>query len=108
MEAPLDIGSGDGGVDIHDEHGAAVAWKDVQVIGIELAVLGCEGRIKMMRHAAVPELDGFGGGLTTPGPPDPPGTGQRRVPGGRAATMLEAQVLRKALRSVSKNALMQS
>jgi hypothetical protein len=59
MEAPLDIGSGDGGVDIHDQHGAAVAWKDVQVIGIELAVLGCEGRIKMMRHAAVPELKRF-------------------------------------------------
>jgi hypothetical protein len=38
----------------HDQHGAAVAWKDVQVIDIELAVLGCEGRIKMMRHVAVP------------------------------------------------------
>jgi hypothetical protein len=53
MEARLDIGSGDGGVDIHDEHGAAVACKHVQVIDVELAILGCERRIKMMRHVTV-------------------------------------------------------
>jgi hypothetical protein len=52
MEAPLYIGSGDGGVDIHDEHGAAVAWKDVQVVDIELAVLAREGRIKLMTSHA--------------------------------------------------------
>jgi hypothetical protein len=54
MESSLDVGPGDGGVDVHDEHGAAVAWEDEQVVEIELAVLASQGRIKMMGHVTAP------------------------------------------------------
>jgi hypothetical protein len=41
----------DVGVDVHDEHRAALAGKDVQVIDVELAGLACERGVEVMRHA---------------------------------------------------------
>ena len=41
----------DVGVDVHDEHRAALAREDVQVIDVELAGLACERRVEMMGHA---------------------------------------------------------
>src|SRR5258705_6840174 len=54
MEAVLDIGTGNGRVDIHDEDGAVVAWKDVEVVDVELAVLPRERGVEMMGHAVAP------------------------------------------------------
>ena len=53
MEGWFDVGSGDGRVDVHDEHGAVAAGKDVQVVDEELAGLACQWRVKVMRHQII-------------------------------------------------------
>ena len=54
VEAWLNMNSGDVRIDVHDEHGAGVTLKDVQVVEIKLAVLTCERGIKVMRHSNTP------------------------------------------------------
>jgi hypothetical protein len=44
----------DVGVDVHDEHRAAVAGKDVQVIDVKLARLGCQRRVEVMGRGGIP------------------------------------------------------
>ena len=50
VEARLHVDSRDVRVDVHDEHRAAVALEDVQVVDIELAVLARQRRVQMVRH----------------------------------------------------------
>jgi len=56
VEPALDVGLGHGGVDVHDEDGAAVALEDVQVVDVELSVLGCEWRVQVVRQGNVLSL----------------------------------------------------
>ena len=53
VKARLHVDPSDVGVDVHHEHRAVVALKDVQVVEVELAVLTCKRRVEMMRHGAL-------------------------------------------------------
>ena len=46
----LGVDAGDVGIDVHDEHRAALAGEDVQVIDEQLTVLGRQRSVEMVRH----------------------------------------------------------
>jgi hypothetical protein len=48
VETPLNVDTGNVRVHVHDKHCAAVAWEDVQVVDIKLAVLRCERAIEVV------------------------------------------------------------
>lgn len=50
VKARLGVQSIDVGVNVHDEHGAAVVGEHVQVIDIQLASLSGKRRVEVMRH----------------------------------------------------------
>ena len=51
VETGLHVRSGDGRVDVHDEDGAVITAKDVEIVDIEPTVLTGQRRIKVMGHA---------------------------------------------------------
>jgi hypothetical protein len=53
VEPGLGMQAVDVGVDVHDEHRAALAGEDVKVIEVELTGLACERRVEMMGHVKV-------------------------------------------------------
>ena len=62
VEARLRMQAVDIGVDVHDEHRAALAGKHVQVVDVQLAGLSRQRRIQMMRHGGIPIFREPGGG----------------------------------------------
>jgi hypothetical protein len=56
MKTRLGPAPGDVGINVHDEHGACLARENVQVIDEQLAALGSERCIEVMRHETLRSL----------------------------------------------------
>lgn len=56
VEAGLDVRLRHRAVHVHHEHGAAFAVEDVQVVEVELAGLGGERGVEVVRHGLAPEV----------------------------------------------------